>query len=150
MRSHDAADCCADAVTGLAEAVLSEIADLLDQFAASGAQSSIDLSGLPMTDADREKLAQRLGRGEVQATLDVAGQTDVWETQYAGVWWVRHFGGNGQVISEEIAITHVPAILLTHREDARAAAERLRKACEVLGATTAADQSSAERDSIHA
>lgn len=149
MRTRDAADCCAQDATGLADAILSEIADLLEQFALAGSEASIDLGGLPMTDADRAALAEKLGRGEVEARLDVAGRSEVWETGYAGVWWVRHLGADGRVVSEEIAITHVPAILLTHRDDARAAARRLRTDC-ARAAKPATDPSTAEKDGIHA
>ncbi|MGD9671362.1 MAG: hydrogenase expression/formation C-terminal domain-containing protein [Hyphomicrobiaceae bacterium] len=129
MRSHDASDCCAAEATGLAEALIFEIADRLQEFATTGKDAAIDLRGLPMTEADREALATRLGRGEVQAVVEVAGRSEVWETAYSGVWWVRHLGADGQVAAEEIAITRVPAFLASHPEDVRAAAQVLRSEC---------------------
>lgn len=129
MRSHDAADCCATDATGLAEALVFEIADLLQAFARTGRDAAIDLRGLPMTDADREALATRLGRGEVQAVVDVAGRSEVWETAYSGVWWIRHLGGDGKVAAEEIAITRVPEFLASHPDDVRAAAQALMSEC---------------------
>lgn len=125
MRSKDAADCCAGETTGLAEAVLSEIATLLARFAETGQASAVDLRGLPMTDADRSRLEQLLGRGEVRAEIIVAGRSEVWETSYAGVWWVRHRGADDRIAAEEIVVTRVPAILATHEDDAKAAAARL-------------------------
>lgn len=125
MRTRDAASCCASDTTGLADAVLAEISDLLEAFAARGEEGAVDLRGLPMTDADRQSLEARLGRGEVEATLDVAGRSEVWETGYSGVWWLRHFGTDDRVKAEEILITRIPALLQTHVDDARAAARRL-------------------------
>ena len=112
--------------TGLADAVLTEIATALDAFVATKEPALIDLHGIPLTKADRERLESMLGHGEVEARLSVAGETDVWETAYAAVWWVRHKGDGGRVVSEQIAITRVPDILLSHPDDARQAAARLR------------------------
>lgn len=142
MRTHDAADCCAQEVTGLAEAIVCEIADLLRVFAESGQEAAIDLRGLPMTDSDRDALAARLGRGEVYASVDVAGRSEVWETAYSGVWWVRHLGAEGQIAAEEIAVALVPQFLVSHRDDVEAAAQRLGSECSVgepAAAVTAGD-----------
>ena len=125
MRSKDAADCCAGETTGLAEAVLCEIAALLARFAGTGEAGAIDLRGLPMTEADRARLESRLGHGEVRAEVVVAGRSEVWETSYAGVWWVRHRGADDRVAAEEIVVTRVPDILATHEDDVRAASMRL-------------------------
>ena len=112
--------------TGMAWSILAEIGQLLEALSANGEAGSIDLRSLPMTDADREQLEELLGRGEVQADLDLAGASEVWETSYAGVWWIRHKGAGDKIASEEIAVTAVPEILITHPVDIEAAATRLR------------------------
>lgn len=112
--------------SALADSLLGEIAERLATLASTGQASAIDLRSLPMTRADREALEQRLGRGDVVATLEVAGESELWETGYAGVWWVRHFGAGGTVATERIEITNIPDILLTHDSDIAAAADRLR------------------------
>ena len=114
-----------ETLTGMTDAVLREIAALLDIFAKTGDTAAIDLASLPLTDADRADLEKRLGRGEVEAKVSVAGDSEVWETAYAGVWWVRHRGLGGRIACEQVAITATPDILITDREDARAAAKRL-------------------------
>lgn len=126
MRSHDAADCCSSETTGMTGAILSEIAAQLDRFARDGEESVVDLRGLPMTDADRAALEEALGQGEVTAVVEVAGASEVWETAYSGVWWIRHRGADDRITSEEIVVTAVPAILKSHQDDVRAAARRLR------------------------
>jgi hydrogenase-1 operon protein HyaF len=118
--------CATDKTTGLAQAVLPEIAHLLSRLANSGESAQIDLKSLPMNDADRSALSQRLGRGEVFANLDVAGTTEVWETSYSGVWWIRHLGADGSIASEQISISRVPDILLAQSTDIHSAAERLK------------------------
>ena len=113
--------------TGLAAAVLQEITQLLVKLADTGAAGSIDLRSLPMTDADRDELEEQLGRGEVHAELNVAGTSQVWETGYSGVWWIRHLGTGDKIAAEEIAVTNVPEILVSHRADIAAAASRIRR-----------------------
>jgi hydrogenase-1 operon protein HyaF len=117
--------------TGMADAVLREIAGLLDRLIEAGEEGAIDLRSLPMTDGDREELKARLGTGEVHATLDVAGPSTVEETAISGVWWIRHEGGDGRVASEQIAVTRIPAILITDSDDLAAGAGRLR---DLIGA----------------
>ena len=80
-----------------------------------------------MTDADRIELDERLGRGEVRVELSVAGTSEVWETAYAGVWWIRHFGSGDRAASEQIAVTRVPEVLLAHPADLHVAALRLKR-----------------------
>ncbi len=116
---------CTPPLTGMADSVLSEIAERLQVFALSGEETVIDLRSLPMSNADRNDLEVRLGRGEVEIKLYVSGQSDIWETTFAGVWWVRHIDGDGRIAAEEINITSVPDILRAHPDDARAAATRL-------------------------
>ncbi len=113
--------------TGIARSVLAEIGELLDALAcAGGTPAAIDLLSLPMTEADRVELEALLGRGDVDAKLDIAGPSEVWETGYSGVWWVRHYGANDAVAVERIEITALPDILMSHDDDIAAAAARLR------------------------
>ena len=125
MKRDAGAPCMTTQSTGLAWSILTEIRQLLDALNEKGTVGSIDLRSLPMTDADREQLEELLGRGEVHAELDLAGTSEVWETAYAGVWWIRHKGAADKIACEEIAVTAVPDILITHPVDIEAAAARL-------------------------
>ena len=111
--------------TGMADSVLSEVAQHLKAFADEGTHYQIDVRSLPLSEGDRAELAKRLGRGEVSATVSVAGDSEVYETAYAGTWWVTHRSRDGSVLAEFIELTEVPALLLSHREDVSAAAKRL-------------------------
>jgi len=112
---------------GIAGSLLQEVAERLADLAAGGEGTAIDLLSLPMTRTDRDEIEKRLGRGEVAATLDVAGKSEVWETAYAGVWWVRHFGAGERIAAERIEIARIPEILATHTSDIQAASEKLLK-----------------------
>lgn len=116
---------CISGTTGMARSVLTEIGQLLKALAEKGEAGSVDLRSIPMTDADRDQLEEMLGRGEVRAELDLAGASEIWETSYAGVWWIRHKGAGNKIACEVIAVTCIPEILLTHPVDIEAAAARL-------------------------
>ncbi|MCW2310228.1 hydrogenase expression/formation protein [Rhodobium gokarnense] len=109
----------------LAMALLREISSALADYLETGETAVIDLKSLPMLEADRAALADLLGEGEVTAMLDVAGESEVRETGHAGVWWVRHFGADRRLAAEQIEVTAIPDILLSHRDDIAAAADRL-------------------------
>lgn len=113
--------------TGMAASVLAEIGECLTALAAGGEAAAIDLLSLPMTPADRAELEALLGHGDVEAALDIAGPSQIWETGYSGVWWVRHFGAGDRIAAERIEITALPDLLMSHVDDIAAAATRLRQ-----------------------
>lgn len=121
--------------TDVAAAVLSEVADRLERLAAHPrASETIDLHGLPLTDAERDQLRQRLGQGEVDARLEIVGPTRITETAYAGVWWLRHADDDDRPVLEHIVVARVPALLLAHADDIADAARRLRAELDARGA----------------
>ena len=130
MPRDSAAPCLSERATGMAMSVLTEIHQMLEALAESGQAGSIDLRSLPLSDADRAELEQALGRGEVQASMDLAGESEVWETTYPGVWWIRHKGAGGKIATEEISVCQIPEILKTHPVDIEAAAARLKQELE--------------------
>ena len=130
MPRDSTAPCLSERATGMALSVLAEIHQRLALLAQSGQTGSIDLRSLPLSDADRVELEEVLGRGEVQAQLDLAGESEVWETTYPGVWWIRHRGAGGKIATEEISVCRIPEILMTHPVDIEAAAARLKQELE--------------------
>jgi hydrogenase-1 operon protein HyaF len=118
----------------LADAVFREIASLLEQLLSTGEGGTIDLRSLPMTDFDRIELAGKLGDGEVRAVVNSGGTSTVFETQFAGVWWIRYEDGEGLMLAEQIAVARVPEILLAHPADISVAHARLSKLLAPRGA----------------
>lgn len=125
MTQPVANDCNSGGLTGLHQPVLREIADLLEHYSQTGKAGAIDLRSMPMSDDDRAELENALGRGEVAAQLNLAGQSEVWETRFAGVWWVRHKGNDGRIAAEIIEVTNMPAILKSDPADMRLASKQL-------------------------
>ncbi len=109
------------------------IAGHLAALAGAGESAAIDFRSLPLTAADRGALEGLLGRGEVSAKLDVAGTSELWETRYSGVWWVRHRGDDERIASERIEIAPIPEILVSHEADIAVAAARIREEVEPYG-----------------
>ncbi len=126
--------------TGMADSLMREIGGLLETLARTGVPAALDLRSLPMTAADRDELAARLGRGEVDILFDVAGESEAWETAYAGVWWVRHYGADLQVAVERIEIGPVPEMLAASQADIAAAARRMAGDLEDDGARADAEE----------
>jgi hydrogenase-1 operon protein HyaF len=112
---------------GSVDALLNEIATRLERFIASGETAMIDLKSLPFSPSEYEALRTALGRGEVSARLETIGDSELYETHYAGVWWVTHYNVEGDVIADLIEIAAVPAILHSQPEDVQDGLERLQR-----------------------
>jgi hydrogenase-1 operon protein HyaF len=124
----DAVTGCPDAAArdGLVEAVLHELSALLAELEHDpGFSGAIDLHSLPMPEAARARLSERLGSGEVDVTLDLAGPSRVRETAYPGVWWLRHADGADRTLLEQIVVARVPELLCAQEADIAGAARRL-------------------------
>lgn len=112
---------------GSVDALLNEIATRLERFIASGETAMIDLKSLPFSPSEYEALRTALGRGEVSVRLETIGDSELYETHYAGVWWVTHYNVEGDVIADLIEIAAVPAILHSQPEDVQDGLERLQR-----------------------
>lgn len=115
----------ANVPTGNAPSVLREIAAMLQRLLATGETGAIDLTSLPFSPADREWLAQRLGRGEVEIRLMAAGLSTFNETACPGVWWVSHHNEAGVRVSEFIEVTRIPELVIAHPDDVKIGLESL-------------------------
>lgn len=111
--------------TGMTHALLRELAAHLQSVANGGERQILELRNLPLNDADRAQLDELLGHGEVDITINAAGETRIHETRYPGVWWVKYFNEGGEVAAEQLEIGAVPTILEAHLEDIKDSAERL-------------------------
>jgi len=97
--------------------LLHEIRHALKSLVETGATSIIDLRSIPLAPGEEAKLLDRLGRGEVVAELDALGPSEIYESQYRGVWLVTHFNEDDNIIGRFIEITLVPEILKAQQED---------------------------------
>ena len=108
-------------------AILSELVNLLECLAAGEGPAAIDLHSLPLSEQDRSELRRALGEGEVQATLNAEGISNIRETHVPGVWWVEHHDRHGELIAELIEVTRVPQILMSATDEIALGAVALRE-----------------------
>ena len=121
---------CASAVEGSWEwgntlPILHEIRHGLERLARTGESTLIDLRAMPFGPGDEERLLQRLGRGEAQATIEALGITRIWESGIPAVWLVDHYNSEDQRIALHIEINRIPDILCTQAEDFSSALAQL-------------------------
>jgi len=97
--------------------ILHEIRHALEKLLNSGESCMIDLRSIPLAPGEEETIINTLGRGEVHARLDVLGPSEVYETQFAGVWLVTHYNENDSIVSRFIEVTEMPDVLKSQPED---------------------------------
>jgi HupH hydrogenase expression protein, C-terminal conserved region len=126
--------------SGNGTAILHEIADLLGRLVSDGSEGIIDLRAMPLTPGDYAQLEEALAAGAVRAEIDAAGPTEVFESVYQGVWWVRHCTESGDTVAEFIEVSACPGILKSHVDDVREGRVRLQRTLDsVVGAADASD-----------
>ncbi len=96
-----------------------EVRHALQRLLDSGVETTIDVSGLPLPPSDEAMLRELLGTGEVRAELSVIGRSTICETAISGVWWIEHYGSEGEFLGRYIEIAPVPAILRAQPQDMR-------------------------------
>ncbi len=119
----DCGDLPADVIN--APAILVELESRLAAYAASGRPHEVNLTLLPLTDADLAFLDARLGRGPVDTLSRAYGQCQVVSTAVPNLWWVRFFNSMGTPILTTLEVVDVPAVLRAAPEDLRDSAARL-------------------------
>ncbi|MFO7953711.1 hydrogenase expression/formation protein [Thioalkalivibrio sp.] len=110
--------------TAMVMALLQEISTHLRSVAEGGERQVVELGNLPLSDADIELLDSKLGRGEVSATITASGPSEIHETAFPGLWWVKYFNDAESLVSQQLEIGPVPMILEAHPVDIEDSAER--------------------------
>ncbi len=110
-----------------ARALLHEIHQLLESFLRKKQGGAIDLLALPLAPADLAMLKNLLGRGEVSVVLRSYGTSQIYETAYAGVWWVEHRDETGRMVGRLIEIAGIPEIIAADRDEMEASHVRLER-----------------------
>lgn len=111
--------------TGLANSLYFQILEAIQKLFNEGKPEIISLKTLPLTAEDLAEIDKFLGMGEIEAKIDVAGLSKVWETKFSGVWRVCHFSRDEKLMVDEIIIDFVPQILLSHSQDIEMAMRKL-------------------------
>lgn len=114
-----------DALTYNVKPLLHEIRHALAKLLNNQEPTVIDLRSLPLAPGEEEKLLNTLGHGEVHASLNALGPTEIVETGYPGVWVVLHYNTDREVIGKFIEICEIPELLRSQQDDIREGLEQL-------------------------
>ncbi len=97
--------------------LLHEVKHALDNLIKNNETTIIDLRSIPLAPGEEDKILNILGQGEIKAQLYALGQSEIIETQYAGVWIVSHYNDENEIMGRFIEITSMPDILCSQTED---------------------------------
>ena len=114
-----------DTLTYNVEPLLHEIRHALARLLDEQQPTVIDLRSLPLAPGEEERLLDTLGHGEVHASLNALGPTDIVETGYPGVWVVLHYNTDREVIGKFIEVCEIPELLRSQQDDIREGLEQL-------------------------
>ena len=110
--------------------ILVELQSQHEQYVAGGAPHSINLTLLPLSEAELEFIDERLGRGPVDILSRAYGKCEVISTETAGIWWVRYYNSMGVLILNTLEVVDVPVVVKAAPEDLADSAERLKQILE--------------------
>jgi hydrogenase-1 operon protein HyaF len=106
-----------EAFTGNVQPLLHEIFHALKRLLETDEITIIDLRALPLAPGEEAKIEAKLGTGEVRATINALGPSEIIETAIAGVWLVTHFNAEEEILGRYIEICRIPAILQSQDQD---------------------------------
>ena len=90
----------------------------------------INLTLLPLTEADTTFLEQTLGKGPVEILSRGYGDCQMISTAIPHIWWVRYRNSMGKLILNTLEVVDVPIVACAAPEDIEDSAVRLREILE--------------------
>ena len=113
--------------------ILHEIRHALAALLETGETRIIDLRSIPLAPGEEQTIIDTLCCGEVHATLNALGPSEIHETRFTGVWLVTHYNEENSVIGRFIEITKIPDILQSQQEDMAIALQQLESELDEWG-----------------
>lgn len=92
----------------------------------------VNLTLLPVSDADLDTLYGWLGHREVSILSRGYGNCRITSTRLRNVWWVQYFSSMDALILNTIEITGMPEVALAAEEDFADSVERLREYLDMM------------------
>ncbi len=105
--------------------LLHQVQHALQHLITRNEPTSIDLLTLTLLPDQEQCLLDFLGKGEVEARLNVFGESILQETKYTGVWLVEHYNPDAELTGRYLEIAWLPNILSSPVEDVHHAFEKL-------------------------
>lgn len=107
-----------------APAILTEVQDRTRHWRPGSPAHVINLTLLPLSEADLSFLDDRLGEGAVLALARGYGNCRISNTRVANCWRVRYFNSQDALILDTLEITDLPEVVLAAPEDLADSLER--------------------------
>jgi hydrogenase-1 operon protein HyaF len=114
-----------------APALLVELADRLAAYSPGDDVNTINLSLLPLTDADLMLLGERMGVGPVTILSRGYGNCRIGSTAKRNGWWIKYFNSQDVLILNTIEVVDVPSVARAAAEDISDSSERLGEILEL-------------------
>jgi hydrogenase-1 operon protein HyaF len=111
--------------------LISELTHKVASYAPEAASHVINLSLLPLADADLIFLERMLGHGPVTVLSRGYGNCRISSTEVKNAWWVRYFNSREAIILNTIEVVRIPGVALAASQDLEDSAERLAEILEV-------------------
>lgn len=105
--------------------ILVELAAYAGEYASTQTPQAINLTLLPLAEADLAFLDEQLGRGPVDTLSRAYGKCQVTSTLVPNVWWIRFYNSMGTLILNTLEVTDMPAVICAAPEDLQDSATRL-------------------------
>lgn len=115
-----------------APALVEEIRQQAAAWQAGDAPHVINLTLLPVSDADLDTLYGWLGHREVSILSRGYGNCRITSTRLRNVWWVQYFNSMDTLILNSIEIVGMPEVALASAEDLSDSLERLREYLDMM------------------
>ena len=105
--------------------ILAELESRVELYHRDGTPHVINLTLLPLSEADVEFLDERLGRGPVDMLSRAYGKCQIISTQVRDVWWVRYYNAMSTLILNTLEVVDVPQVACAATEDLHDSKARL-------------------------
>lgn len=115
-----------------AQALVEEIRMQAAAYRAGSTAHVINLTLLPVSDADLDTLYDWLGHREVSILSRGYGNCRITSTRLRNVWWVQYFNSMDALILNSIEIVDMPEVALAADEDFSDSVERLREYLDMM------------------
>ncbi len=115
-----------------AQALVEELRMQATAWQAGDAAHIINLTLLPVSDADLDTLYDWLGHREVSILSRGYGNCRITSTRLRNVWWVQYFNSMDALILNSVEIVGMPEVALAADEDFVDSVERLREYLDMM------------------
>jgi len=97
--------------------IITELREALRNWRPGALAHVINLTLLPLSEADIALLDETLGGGPVATLSRGYGDCHITSTAWPGVWWVRYTNSMGTLILNTLEVTDVPAVTCAAQDD---------------------------------